>query len=153
MNYIIIILLILIIIYLTYQIKYSELFEPIDLETNINNLNSKNKTQIVVNTMMNNIISLLNMHKIKHGISIIRYDNPSIIIMSNDKNKLLSIIPNLYQMGYGFSKYNQEYRIYPLNGRDVTYYNKIQNLHDITDNIEDNIHIDYKYPFVDIFIY
>jgi lipopolysaccharide cholinephosphotransferase len=76
-------------------------------------------------------------------------DDADLCIDNNDKSKFLKLEPYLNEMGYGLAPFWGGYRVFPLNGIDIKYYNanwKWNNNLSITEK-----DINYLYPFVDIF--
>lgn len=79
-------------------------------------------------------------------------DDGDISILDKDENKLLSLEPQLNNLGYGLSSFWGGYKIYPLSGSEIKYYNKNLQWNNSAKDIWSNKTINYRYPFVDVFL-
>ena len=91
---------------------------------------------------------------VRHNDMIPWDDDGDIVIFNDDGNaekKLLSLTITLRNMGYGLSKFWGGYRIYYLNGDEISYEDK--NWKWMNSDIEklDQLSVPHKYPFVDVF--
>lgn len=143
----------------------TEIFEPGDLEININQIHNNNEILLILRTLLEDITTLFEMYHITYWIDsktllgtveyedIISFDDDAnISVLLKDERKLLELIPRLNQMGYGFSQFWGGYRVYPLNGIDIKYYNRNWRWDEISKDIEDQENFNYKYPFVSLFL-
>ena len=81
-------------------------------------------------------------------------DDGDIVIFNDDGNgerKLLSLTITLRNMGYGLSKFWGGYRIYYLNGEDISFQDKNWTWNNRDIEKIDKMSVSHKYPFVDIF--
>src|SRR5271166_3848582 len=77
-------------------------------------------------------------------------DNSNICILKEDENLLLNVEPQLNNLGYGLSLFSGGYKIYPLSGSEVKFYNMNSKWGNQNRDIENNEDYHYKYPFVDV---
>jgi hypothetical protein len=78
-------------------------------------------------------------------------DHADICILKEDENILLNVEPQLNNLGYGLSLFWSGYKIYPLNGSEVKFYNPNWVSGNQDDDIKNNKDYHYKYPFVDVY--
>jgi phosphorylcholine metabolism protein LicD len=79
-------------------------------------------------------------------------DRAIVSILAEDEEKLIFLIPLLNQMGYGVVKTWSGYKVYPVNGINIKYYNRNWGPYEYSRELEDQEFFDYKYPFVDIYV-
>lgn len=169
MKVLLIIIVLLIILFITFLFKNKlfnkENYESGDLEININQVNTDSRIIVELRNILKDLDSLFDMFGITYWIDggtllgavrsqdVIPWDDDAdISVLLKDEQKLLSLIPRLNQMGYGFSKFWGGYKIYPLNGIDIKFYNRNWKWNETSKDIEDQENFNYKYPFVDVFI-
>jgi phosphorylcholine metabolism protein LicD len=164
MIWIIIIVIILVIFSLLFM-NCIEKYDGSDLEVNVNEIQTKHQIIVVLRSMLQDLHSLFEMAKITYWIDggtllgAIRHqdvipwdDDADLAVLESDEDKLLSLKSWLNQMGYGLSKFWGGYKVYPLNGVDIKYYNRNWKWNEVNKEIELEETFNYKYPFVDIFL-
>ena len=139
--------------------KRQEDFMTID----ILDVKTEDRIILVLRKMLRDIDSLFNAKGVRYWIdggtllgavrhkNVIPWDDDAdICVPSRDEKKLLGLTRWLNSTGYGLSKFWGGYKIYPLNGMDIRDYNRNWKW---TDKSFDNDNqINYKFPFVDIFM-
>jgi phosphorylcholine metabolism protein LicD len=142
-----------------------EKYEQSDQEININEISTDSRIITLLRTMLEDVGTLFNMYNITYWIDggtllgAVRHqdvipwdDDADISVLLKDENKMLSLIPRLNQMGYGFSKFWGGYKVFPMNGIDIKFYNRNWKWSEVSKDIEDKETFNYKYPFIDIFL-
>ena len=166
---IIVVVFIVIICVITYIYKsffqfglYKEHYETDDLEINVLDLKMGEKIEVIMENMLRNINALFTSYCITYAINninldsipgkeVISWNNDANLVISNkDEDKLIALIPKLYQMGYGLSKFNYGYNVYPLNGLEIPFYNRKWNYSN--QYIDDGDPAVHGYPYINIFI-
>jgi len=135
-----------------------------DLSINVLDIKTDDKILVILRNMLQDIDSLFNTYDITYWIDggtllgAIRHENvipwdddADLSILSKDEFQFLSLEPRLNEMGYGLGTFWGGYKIYPLNGMDIKDYNRNWKWNKDPEFIV-NEKVDYKYPFIDIFI-
>jgi len=158
---IIIVIIVLIVIY-----YISKNFNKEDFLTkDIFEVNTDHRLLSIIRKMLKDIDGLFRKYNIMYWIDggtllgavrhqdIIPWDDDAdICIWYNDAEKFLALERVLYEMGYGLTKFWGGYKIYPLNGISVKFYNRNWHWSQTHKDIADRENFNYKYPFVDIML-
>jgi phosphorylcholine metabolism protein LicD len=120
---------------------------------------------VVLRKMLNDLDKLLNTKHIGYWIDggtllgAIRHqdiipwdDDADIVILAENEAKFLQLKPDLFRMGYGLSKTWCGYKIFPLNGRTIKYWNRNWQWSDNSQDIKHDEKFDYKFPFIDVIL-
>lgn len=144
--------------------KKKESFMSID----ILDIYTKDKYQIVLKTMLNEISTLFDKFNISFWIDdatlldVIQNQNitfvnkGSFIIYDFDEGKLKSLKNIINNMGYELMEFWGGYKIYPLNGIDYKYFNREFESkpysNETIKGIEDKEFYNNKFPYIDIYV-
>lgn len=79
-------------------------------------------------------------------------DDGDLVILSRDEQKLLSLERELNNFGYGLSETWCGYKVFPLNGKEIKYWNRNWQWGKSSKDIEDAERFDYRFPFLDIML-
>jgi hypothetical protein len=109
------------------------------------------KESAIFEIMSSNVHSLFKMYGIRYSANK-NIPTRSIAIMNSDEGKLLNLTNILNNMGYGISKFVAGYRIYPLNGIEVTSYDRAWSDEQIIYHIPFPDDTYRKNPYVDILL-
>jgi len=136
-----------------------------DTSIDILSIKTDNKILVVLRKMLKDIDGLFRTHKITYWMDggtllgavrsggIIPWDDDGdLCIDYKDESKLLNLKNILINMGYGLVKFWGGYKIYPLNGINIKYYNRNWHWNKVNKELEDKEVFNYKYPFIDIFL-
>ena len=124
---------------------------------------TKNRFLVVMRNMLREISSLFERFGIIYWmdsttlLGAIRYkdvipwdDSANFILLESEEHKIESLNNILNEMGYGLTKFWGGFKIYPLNGIDIKYYDRDWKLNETTREIEDKNFFSYKYQFINI---
>jgi lipopolysaccharide cholinephosphotransferase len=132
--------------------------------TNLSDIKTDEKILTTIRTMLRDIDTLLTNNSITYWIDggtllgAIRHkdvipwdDDADIVVLESDKDKLLDLTQRLNGMGYGLVSFWGGYKIFPLNGVDIKYYNRNWQWNQDSKDIKDSETFNYKFPFIDVF--
>ncbi|QKF94458.1 phosphorylcholine metabolism protein LicD [Fadolivirus algeromassiliense] len=79
-------------------------------------------------------------------------DDADIAILVRDELNFKSLEPQLNNIGYGLSKTWCGYKIFPLNGKEIKYWNRNWQWSEQSKDIQEHERFDYKFPFIDVIV-
>lgn len=145
--------------------KTKENYEQENQQINIEDIKTDEKLLNAVRNMLRDIDTLLNNNQITYWIDggtllgavrhkdIIPWDDDGdLVILVEDEDNFLTLQPKLNQLGYGLSKTWCGYKIFPLNGTDIKYWNRNWKWDDADKDIQVDERFDYKFPFIDVML-
>ena len=134
------------------------------VESNLQDIRTGDRVLMIIRKMLKDVHSLFSAHGLRYWIDggtllgAVRHkgmipwdDDADICIDAVNEQLLLDLEGPLFEMGYGLGKFWAGYKIYPINGFKVQYYNRNWKWNNPEADM-DNDDPDYKFPFIDVFL-